>query len=150
MALMKRPRLYKAEPLDNFKMRLTFRNDSIYTVDFKLFFDECKGLAPLRDPAEFAKATIDEWGWTVEWVDRDIQIGADTLWLDAQAQNAPDEQTRLFAGWRSRYGLGLKQAAEALGLTTRTISAYSSGARPIPKTVQLACIGWETLQKQSS
>jgi len=147
MAQMKRPRLSTIETLDDFKLRLTFRNDSIFTVDFKPFFDESVGLAPLRDPVEFAKASVDEWGWTVEWVERDIQIGSDTLWLDAQAQNAPDEQTRFFTGWRARHGFGLKQAADALGLTPRTISAYSNGSRPIPKTVQLACIGWETLHK---
>jgi Protein of unknown function (DUF2442) len=148
MAHMTRPRLLSVETFDDFKMKLLFINGSVFTIDFKQFFTESPGLAPLRDPVEFAKATVIAGeGWTVEWVDRDIQIGADTLWLDAQAQNAPDEYTRFFAGWRTRYGLGLKQAAEALGVTPRTISAYSSGARPIPKTVQLACIGWETLKK---
>lgn len=38
-------------------------------------------------PKAFAKATIIEGeGWTVEWTALDIQIGADTLWLDAEAQ----------------------------------------------------------------
>jgi hypothetical protein len=128
-------------------MKLTFRDDSVFTVDFKQFFTESPGLAPLRDRTAFDKAVVDEWGWTVEWPDIDIQIGADTLWLDAQAQNAPDENTRFFTGWRARYGLSLKQAADALGMTTRTISAYSSGSRPIPKSIHLACIGWETLKK---
>ena len=147
MAHMTRPRLLLVEPLADYKMKLVFRNNAVFIVDFKPFFAESPGLAPLRDAAEFAKAVVDEWGWTVEWVDLDIQIGADTLWMDAQAQNAPDENTRFFAGWRARYGLSLKQAAEAIGVTPRTISAYSSGARPIPKTVKLACIGWEALKK---
>jgi hypothetical protein len=151
MAHMTRPRLQQVEPLADFTMKLTFRNGSNFIVDFKPFFAESPGLDPLRDPAVFANAvTISGEGWTVEWPDCDIQIGADTLWMDAQAQNAPDESTRFFTGWRARYGLGLKQAAEALGLTPRTISAYSSGSRPIPKTVHLACIGWEAMHKKAA
>lgn len=147
MALMTRPRLKQINVIPDFKMELIFINDAVFTVDFKPFFNENIGLAPLKDPDEFAKATIITGeGWTVEWLDRDIQIGADTLWLDAQAQNATDENTRLFAVWRAKYGLGLKQASEALGLTPRTISAYSNGARPVPRTVALACKGWEAMK----
>lgn len=145
MASMKRPRLRSAKPLANFRMELAFIDGSVFTVDFKPFFDESPGLAPLRDVEAFAKMTIIlSGGWTVEWPELDIQIGADTLWLDAQAQNAPDENTRAFAQWRARHGLSLKQAAEALGMTPRTMSAYGTGARPVPRYVVLACKGWET------
>jgi hypothetical protein len=144
---MRRPRLKEIEVLANFNMKLVFVNDALFTVDFKPFFEENKGLLPLQDPTVFAGAVVDEWGWTVEWPAFDIQIGADTMWLDAQAQNAPNEAARFFTGWRSRNGLGLKQASEALGLTPRTISAYSNGARIIPKVVTLACKGWEAERK---
>ena len=148
MAPMTRPRLRQVEPLPDFTMKLTFINDATVMIDFKPFFTESPGLAPLRDPEVFRQAVMNPGeGWTVEWPAFDIQIGADTLWLDALAQLAPNEEARAFAGWRSRYGLSLKQAAEALGVTPRTISAYSNGSRPIPKSIQLACIGWETLQK---
>ena len=148
MAKMTRPRLKAIAVLPEFRLQLTFISDAVFNVDFKQFTDDCSGLAPLRDADAFSKATlIPGEGWSVEWPELDIQVGADTLWLDAQAQNASDEGTRFFTGWRARYGLSLKQAAEALGLTTRTVSAYSSGRRPIPKAVQLACIGWETMQQ---
>ena len=42
-----------------------------------------------------------------------------------------------------RNQLSLSSAAEALGMTRRMIAHYRSGSRPIPKTVQLACVGWE-------
>jgi hypothetical protein len=149
VAIMTRPRLKEVKPLDGYRLRLVFVNGVVYTVDCSLFIKESRQLAPLQDRALFGTATvIPGEGWAVEWPCCDIQIGADTLWLDALAQNAPDESTRFFAGWRSKYGLSLKQAADALGLTTRTISAYSTGARPIPKAVQLACIGWESLQQR--
>lgn len=46
-------------------------------------------------------------------------------------------------------GLSLSDAAQAIGVTRRTISQYRSGARPVPRTIALACVGWETLQRQS-
>lgn len=39
--------------------------------------------------------------------------------------------------------LPLPQAAKALGMTVRTMSAYGTGARPVPRYVALACKGWE-------
>lgn len=140
---MTRPRIKSVEPLSDFLMRITFANDSVYTVDFKLLFDESPGLAPLRSPKAFAKVCTDESGWTVEWPELDIQIGADTLWLDAQAQNATDQNTRIFCQWRARYGLSLAEAAKALGMTTRTMSAYGSGKHPVPRYIALACKGWD-------
>ncbi len=79
----------------------------------------------------------------MEWPEPDIQIGADTLWLDAQAHNAPDENTRIFAQWRARHGLTLADAADALGMTKCTMSAYGTGARPVPRYIALAVKGWE-------
>lgn len=151
MASMKRPRLQAIEVLSDFVLGLTFIDGSRSTVDFKPLFAESPGLSPLHDSTVFANARIIEGeGWTVEWPDQDIQIGADTLWLDAQAQNAPDENSRVFAEWRSRNHLSLAAAAKALGLTTRTISAYGTGKRPVPRYIALACRGWEIEQKNPS
>lgn len=144
MAQMKRPRLKKVEVLPNFKLRLTFIDGSIYTVSFEPIFNESPGLSRLKKTENFADATIIEGeGWAVVWPELDIQIGADTLLLDARAQNAPDENTRVFAQWRAKNSLSLKEAAVALGLTPRTISAYSTSSRPVPKYIALACKGWE-------
>ena len=143
MASMKRPRLQAVEALDGHLLRIAFRNGAQYTLRFDAFFDESPGLAPLRDLATFKNAVIGDDGWVVEWVEPDIQIGADTLWLDAQAQNTNNENTRIFAQWRARNGLTLAAAAQALELTPRTISAYGTGARPVPRYIALACKGWE-------
>lgn len=143
MASMKRPRLANIEILDSFRMRLLFIDDSQYEVNFSSFFTESPGLAPLANPTNFAMAVVGEKGWIVEWPELDIQIGADTLWLDAKAQNAADDNSRIFAEWRARNGLSLSEAARALGITSRTVSSYGSGSRPVPRTVALACKGWE-------
>lgn len=94
MAPMKRPRLKTVKTLPGHRLQMTFIDGSAKTVDFTPLFDESPGLAPLRDEEAFAKACIGEdEGWTVEWPALDIQIGADTLWLDAMAQSASDKNT---------------------------------------------------------
>jgi len=144
MVSMKRPRFSELKALPEHRLLMTFIDGSQATVDFNPFFEESPGLAPLRDESAFAKVCLGEGcGWTAEWPDHDIQIGADTLWLDAQSQNAEDENTRIFAQWRARNGLTLNQAAQALGMTSRTISAYGSGKRPVPRYIALAVKGWE-------
>lgn len=149
MATMRRPRLQAVEALSDYRLKLTFIDGSVFTVSLADAFDAFPGLSPLRDNLAFAKAVvIEDEGWTVEWPELDIQIGADTLWLDSQAQNATNEATRQFAGWRAKHGLSLSQAASALGLTPRTVSAYGSGARQVPKSVLLALKGWEVEQAE--
>lgn len=144
MAKMKRPRLESAQGLSGLRLKLVFVDGSVYTVSLAQSIEKLPGLRPLQDPKSFKKATVVEGeGWTVEWPELDIQIGADTLWLDAQAQNAVDENTRVFASWRAANGLSLAQAAKALGMTPRTMSAYGTGSRPVPRHVALACKGWE-------
>lgn len=149
MAHMTRPRLESVQALPGFCLRLRFINGCEYTLQMQPLIADSPGLQPLLDASAFAQACIGEdMGWTVEWPELDIQIGADTLWLDAQAQAAPDENTRVFAQWRARNGLSLAQAAAALGMTTRTMSAYGTGARPVPRYVALAVKGWEAERKQ--
>lgn len=141
---MRRPRFKSVKPLDDFRIQATFINDSIFTIDFKPFFKESARLRSLLcNQSVFNNVVIDEWGWTVEWQDLDIQIGADTLWLDTQAQNAPDENSRIFAQWRATHGFSMTDAARALGVRPQTIGAYENGKRPIPRYIALACKGWE-------
>ncbi|MEO5341846.1 MAG: DUF2442 domain-containing protein [Gammaproteobacteria bacterium SHHR-1] len=151
MAPMKRPRLKAVQALPTHRLRLTFIDDSVQELDFAPLWAQSPGLAPLQHPKVFAEASLIEGeGWAVVWPSVDIQIGADTLWLDAQAQNAPDENARIFAQWRARNHLSLAQAAGALGLTPRTISSFGTGARPVPRYIALACIGWEAEHKSKA
>lgn len=144
MASMKRPRLKTAHALPNYRLWLEFVDGSVFEVDKRESVFSKPGLVPLRAAATFAGVIVADGGWTVEWPAFDIQIGADTLWLDALAQHSRNEAQREFLRWRLRHGLSLTDAGAALGLTARTVSAYGTGARPIPKTVLLACKGWET------
>ena len=150
MASMKRPRLQDVEALPGLRLRLRYVDGTVHLVDFRPLIEQSPGLAPLANARAFKKASLVEGeGWAVVWPALDIQVGADTLWLDAQAQAATDENTRVFAQWRARHNLSLAQAAEALGMTRRTISAYGTGARPVPQVVALACKGWEAQHSPS-
>ena len=147
MASMKRPRLAAVKALPRRRLELTFRDGNTYVVDLSDDIQRLPALARLKNSRAFAPAALVEGeGWTVNWPDLDIQIGADTLWLDAQAQNAADANTRLFAAWRLRHALTLDESAKALGMTRRTVSAYGTGARPVPRYIALACKGWEAEQ----
>ena len=147
MASMKRPRLASVKALPRRRLELTYRDGNTYVVDLSGDIQRLPALARLKNARAFARAALVEGeGWTVNWPDLDIQIGADTLWLDAQAQNATDANTRLFAAWRLRHALTLDESAKALGMTRRTVSAYGTGARPVPRYIALACKGWEAEQ----
>lgn len=142
-----RPRLTAVTPVAEFSLSVSFADGSGGTVSLKEAIFNSPGLAPLRDPAAFSGAVLGEYGWEAEWPEFDIQVGADTLLADMLEQNSQTPADR-FTVWRIRNGLSLAAASRELGVTVRTVSAYGSGARPIPRTVELACIGWEEEQRR--
>lgn len=101
--------------------------------------------ATLRDRAEFAKVTIGDWGHSLVWPSG-AEAGADALWLESLSASRRDD-TRAFLEWRQRHGLSLAAAADALGLSRRMVAYYSNGEKPVPKTVLLACRGWEASKR---
>ena len=53
------------------------------------------------------------------------------------------DDARQFLEWRLSNALSLARAAEELGLSRRTVAYYSNGTRAVPKTILLACKGWD-------
>lgn len=91
---------------------------------------------------------LGDWGHSLVWSDG-FELGADSLWLETlEAMGRGD--TRRFLEWRMANGLSLAGAAEALGLARRTIAYYSNGDRPVPKTVLLACKGWDATHRRKA
>ena len=118
MAFMKRPRLAAVKALPRRRLELTFRDGNIYVVDLSDDIQRLPALAWLKNARAFARAALVEGeGWTVNWPDLDIQISADTLWLDAQAQvqNATGDRPvpRYIAlackGWEAKQAKQAKQ-----------------------------------------
>lgn len=100
--------------------------------------------APLEDPAEFATAKAADFGWSLEWdcgasldVDRVVELALEQAGMAANVA---------FRRWQDAHRLSLAQAAAAIGLSRRTVSQYRTGTRPVPRTVALACKGWEAEQ----
>jgi Protein of unknown function (DUF2442) len=144
-----RPRLTAVSPAADYCLNVSFVDGSGGMVSLKDSVFSLSSLAPLRDPDAFSGAVLGEYGWEAEWPQLDIQIGADTLFADMLEQHSKTPAD-FFTIWRIRNGLSLAAASRELGVTVRTVSAYGSGARPIPRTVQLACIGWEVEQHRKT
>lgn len=100
-----------------------------------------RNFAALRDPAEFAKAEVGDWGHSVEWPSG-AELSADALWLETLSATGHGD-ARAFLEWRLRHALSLSKAAEALGLSRRMVAYYSNGEKKVPKSILLACRGWE-------
>jgi len=147
---MKRPRLESVEAKAGGKLALRFIDKRDFLLDMTEDIARYPGLAPLQEADIFTSAVLGDAGWTVEWPQVDIQIGADTLLLDALAQAADDEDTRIFMQWRASECLPIKEAANALGVAPRTISRYGSGRVKVPHTLALACLGLKEWQRRLS
>lgn len=121
-------------------LKLAWSDGTTANVDAGTMLDD-KSLQALRDPQLFAQVTIGDWGHSLIWPG-EIEIGADRLWQESlSATERPD--TRQFLEWRMRHGLSLSKAADALGLSRRTVAYYSNGEKKVPKPILLACRGWE-------
>lgn len=128
-----------------------FRGDRrLWPVDLSGWIGRVPMLAPLRDPAVFARVRVIDDGFTLEWASDEIDMGGDQLWRLAGEQAGELMPTAAFRNWRQRHGLSLTTAAELLGLSRRLVAYYDSGERAVPKTVQLACEGWEARQAKKA
>jgi hypothetical protein len=139
-------KITQVEALLSTRLRITWENGKHTEVDASDYL-EAPGYEGLRDPAFFANVRVEEWGHGVEWAAADIGIPADALYRLSKEQTGDAFPTRQFNAWMKRHGLSLSTAAQALQLTRRTIIYYSTGAKPIPAYIGLACKGWEVAHR---
>lgn len=130
-------------------LSLTWADGMTAEVDLSAIIRGHRLLAPLTDPARFAQVRVGEWGWSIEWGD-DLDFGTDQLRRWAGEQSGDIMPTEDFQAWRERCGLSLTAAAAALGLSRRMVAYYDNGTYPVPKTVMLACEGWEARQAKKA
>ncbi|HXR91861.1 MAG TPA: hypothetical protein VN750_16435 [Steroidobacteraceae bacterium] len=124
-----------------YSMRLRWTNGKTLEVDLREPVFRLKGLRPLRDAAVFARAGVGEGGHSVVWPGA-LDMGAGRLFEMALEQSGRMDTVE-FLRWRWRNGLSLSAAAEALGLSRRQVAYYASGEHEVPRTVLLACKGWD-------
>lgn len=143
-------RLAAVQPMPGHKLALRFTDDVAMTVDLTAVMDRYPVLSALRDASLFQAARLDEGGHSVQWGDDDkLELAADNLRALGFEQQGHFSATFLWT-WMARHHLTLDQAAEALGISRRMLAYYRSGERPVPRTVALACLGWESQHKAAA
>jgi predicted XRE-type DNA-binding protein len=118
---------------------------AVLDVDLAPIIQSHQTLAALYDPALFASAHLDARGGYVVWTEEDLELAADNLRNLAIEQAGGKGHERLW-NWMHDNSLTQARAAEAIGISRRMLNYYVSGAKPIPKTVWLACVGWMSEQ----
>jgi hypothetical protein len=81
-----RPRLKSIVALQGTRLELTFSDGQTYILDMSEAVLTYPGLISLSDGGAFGGVCLGDGGWTAQWPALDIQIGADTLYLDSLSQ----------------------------------------------------------------
>ena len=139
---MEHPRAQSVVALENHRLRIKWDTGETLEVDVGEVLRKFPSLKPLLRDREFAKVHIAGNGSVIEWID--CELGADNVFAWTREQMG-EMSHEMFSDWMRRNNLDLDQAAAAIGMSRRMIAYYQCGRKPIPKTVWLACLGWETL-----
>ena len=134
-------RLESVQPLADMALEIRYAGGQVMRVDFSELAERFTVFADLQKPDFFRAAAVTDWGHTLEWPNGE-GLDADRV-MEMALEQAGRVDTLEFRRWQERNHLSLTDAAEAIGLTRRTVSQYRTGARPVPRTVTLACKGWE-------
>lgn len=139
-------------PTGGARLEAAFAGGGCHTVDLEPWIEAIGPLQPLRDPAFFATARVAYGGAGVAWgevVGEDgegpIDMDGEQLWRLAGEQAGRLMPTAEFRAWLARHGFSHAAAAEALGLSRRAVAGYEAGVLAVPRTVMLACRGWDAM-----
>jgi DNA-binding XRE family transcriptional regulator len=145
MSRAKRPNIVAVEPVRGCLLRVRWRDHGEDAVDLSELIAARRALATLKKPKIFAKARPGEHGWTVRW-GVDLELDSDHLYRLARYQAKDSLRPEAFRNWRAKHGLSQAKAADALGVSDRMVKYYEDGSHMIPKTVMLACRGYDALR----
>jgi len=138
-------KLTAVEALPDDRLRLTYADGRTFEVDLRDWIETTEALQALKDHALFSRARIGFAGRSVEWIEDELDLGADNLRNLAIEQAGGIGHERIW-NWLHDTGLTLEQAAEALGISRRMLIYYRDGEKPIPRSIWLACLGWEAVR----
>ena len=124
------------------RLRLVWNDGTVVLLEGRAALGDALYRKLAADGA-FTAVTLGDWGHGLAWPSGD-EVGADSLWLETLSAQGRDD-VRAFVEWRLRNGLSLSKAAEALGISRRMVAYYANGEKIVPRTVLLACQGWERL-----
>lgn len=158
MKSMKIPDIESVRPGEGLTLHVRFHGQGEQSVDLEPWIADVRVLQPLRGPAMFATARVAYFGAGIAWgevfdkADRGgpIDMSGEQLWRLVGEQRGEIMPTEAFRAWRARNRLTVTKAAEVLGLSRRMATYYDSGAWPVPKTVMLACEGYEARRQREA
>lgn len=139
--------LTAVEALPDYRLRLTYADAQTFEVDLNDWINTTKSLAALKDADLFTQAKVGFGGHGVDWIEDELDLGADNLRNLAVEQAGGIGHERIW-NWLHDTGLTLEQAADALGISRRMLIYYRDGEKPIPRSIWLACLGWEAVRPQ--
>lgn len=138
------PRLVCVKVIVNKTLHIAYSDGRTLSIDMANIIKSYKAFSLLQDTTEFSTVSVADWGWSLEWscgatldADRIIELSLEQSGMISNVE---------FRRWQDKNGLSLSDAAQEIGLSRRTISQYRTGARPVPRTVALACKGWEAMK----
>ena len=128
-------------------MLLRYADGEQFEVSLVDMIKRHRTLKRLKDPKVFGSAKLGDHGASVIWAnDDELELAADNLRARAVEQ-AGSISHEFVWNWMARHDLTLDTAASALGVSRRMLAYYRSGLKPVPRTVALACRGWEEVIK---
>lgn len=139
--------LTAVEALPDYHLRLCYADGQVFMVDLAALIHSSQFLALLKDSALFARAKVGFAGRSVDWIEDELDLGSDNLrhWAIEQAGGIGHER---IWNWLHDTGFTLEQAAQALGISRRMLIYYRDGEKPIPRSIWLACLGWQAVRPQ--
>ncbi len=123
------------------------RKGRVDIVDLSPLIDSLKVYRPLRDSADlFNTAKAIRGGTAIAWGEGSIDMSAVSVERLAEEMMTG----RDFAAFLERNALTHQGAAAALGRSKRQIENYLQDDILLPRTIALACLGYETRKKNSA
>lgn len=140
------PQLKMVRALVPYRLSTTWSTGEVLEVDVGDILRKTPALSPILDPEVFATVHIAEWGGSIEWFD--TEFGEDNVYAWAREQIG-EVSHEMLGDWMHRNNLSLTTAAEALGISRRMVSYYRTAHKAIPRSIWLACLGWEVTRPKT-
>ena len=137
-------RIQSVTPHRGMVLEVAYTGGQVVRVDVSELPQRFTVFAELAKPAFFKRVAVGDWGHSLEWPNGE-GLDADRV-MEMALEQAHRDDTLAFRHWQDKHRLSLAQAANAIGMTRRTVSQFRTGARPVPRTVLLALKGWEVEQ----
>jgi hypothetical protein len=131
------PKLEKVSALEPYRLRTSWSTGEVLEVDLSHVM-RAAAFNDIRKPEVFRTVHTD--GSSIEWFD--TELGPDNVYAWAKEQ-LDEVSHEMFGGWMLRNKLSLSGAADALGISRRMVSYYRTAHKAIPRSIWLACLGWE-------